>query len=93
MCEVINVDLWDMPNNFCFHVQAQNSIYLACHLPWLKVIFHGCEVPFQCLKGILSLKIKLTLYGTSIQNNKNVLGHLVTGSIFKVIFHVSQVYL
>ena len=23
------VDPWDMPNNFCFHVQAENSVFLG----------------------------------------------------------------
>ena len=25
MCQVLNIDPWDMPSNFCFHVKAENS--------------------------------------------------------------------
>ena len=30
MCQVLNVDPWDMPNNFCFDVEpveAENSVF------------------------------------------------------------------
>ena len=43
MCQVLNVDPWDMLNNFCFHAQAQNSFRLSSsmangHLPYVKCL-------------------------------------------------------
>ena len=28
ICQMLNVDLWDMLNNFCFHVYAQKSLFI-----------------------------------------------------------------
>ena len=29
ICQMLNVDPWDMPGNFCFHVYAQKSLFIG----------------------------------------------------------------
>ena len=36
-----------------FSFLGSKVIYLACHLPWVKVIFHHFEVLFQCVKCLI----------------------------------------
>ena len=36
-----------------FSCLVSKLIYLVCHLPWLKVIFHHYEVIFQCIKCLI----------------------------------------
>ena len=56
MCKMLKIDPWDIPSNFCFYVQAQNSFIYLGHLPCLNVVFQHIEIMENGFLGIPHLE-------------------------------------